>query len=212
MNYSTFNQTYKTKPYHGKPNYNNTQNSPNSPEFFMYGNDNNKNNNKNNKNNKNKKNKKNKKNSFENGYENAMTATKGIMCEDNLDPVVVVFFSDENVKRIQRMIKREVSRRTNGKYRLDDDQDGSDLLIAMRAVLFDANIGARYLPFKINRQVNNLNFQTVQYVVPDMISNMKQQYGYLKEINQPLQPMLRPMNVSSAGRKTLPSITTIYDI
>ena len=131
------------------------------------------------------------------------------ICKES-DPVTSLFFSEENIARIQRMIKKDILKKTRGKYKLDEDQDESDLLVAMRAVLFDANEGARYLPFKIKRQVKRLNNNVVEYVVPDMIAAVKQQYGYLKEINQPLQPMMRPMNVNNAGRKTLPSLFNIY--
>lgn len=146
--------------------------------------------------------------------EMAITATKGIIngvCEDNEDPLTQLFFSPENMKRINKMIKREISIRTNGKYRLDVDQNNSDLLIVMRAVFFDM-YGARFLPFKIIRQVKELNVQVVNYVLPDMISQMKQEYGYLKEINQPLQTIMRPLNVNNKGRLTLPSITTIWGV
>jgi len=203
MNYSTFNQTYSStdrkgtfRPYDdiSKSYKDKTNSFHNSPEFPLYDED------------------RYSAKKFNSGHEKAAMVTKGIMCEDELDPVTTLFFSNENINRIQRMIKREIVERTRGKYRLDDDQDESDLLIAMRAVLFDANVGGRFLPFKIKRQVKNLNFQVVQYVVPDMIEAMKQQYGYLKEINQPLQPMMRPMNVSSAGRKTLPSITSVWNL
>ena len=142
--------------------------------------------------------------------ENAQMATKGIMCEDDLNPIITLFFSKENIKRIQRMIKKEILDRTQGKYLLETDQNEADLVIVMRAVLFDANVGGKYLPFKIKHQVKKLNFHVVQYIVPDMIENIKQYYGYLREINQPLQPMMRPVNVNAAGRKMLPSIMTMY--
>ena len=45
-----------------------------------------------------------------------------------------------------------------------------------------------------------------------MITEIKQTYGYIKEINEPIKPIPRPMNVNNAGRKTLPSITTTYGI
>lgn len=201
MNYSTFNQTY------GSPNIKETfttyddikesyRDKTNSfhkmPDFPLYEED------------------RSSSNHFDNGYEKAAMVTKGIMCEDDLDDVTTMFFSNENIRRIQRMIKTEISKRT--KYKLEDDQDESDLLIAMRAVFFDANVGGRFLPSKIKRQVKNLNFQVIQYVVPDMIGNLKQQYKYLKEINQPLQPMMRPMCVSHSGRKTLPSIFTSFGL
>ena len=142
--------------------------------------------------------------------ENAQMATKGIMCEDDLNPIITLFFSKENIKRIQRMIKKEILDRTQGKYLLETDQNEADLVIVMRAVLFDANVGGKYLPFKIKHQVKELNRKVVNYLVPDMVSEMKQEYGYIKEINKPLEPIDRPINVSSAGRLNLPSITTTW--
>jgi hypothetical protein len=132
----------------------------------------------------------------------AATATKGIFDADDLDPVTKLFFSNKNIKRIQRHIKEEICKRTNGQYRLTEDQDENDLLVAMRAVYLDEN-GSRYLPYKIVRQVKELNDKVVKYVVPDMIVAIKQYYGYIKEISEPLKPIMRPMNVSSAGRKQL---------
>lgn len=187
MNYSTFNQTYDNR----RDYKNKSDRFYDVPDFPMYDEDK-------------------YSNSLVDEREKAVIATKGIMCEDNLDPVITLFFSNENINRIQKMIRNEIFKRTKGKYKLDNDQDESDLLIAMRAVLFDANNGARFLPFKIKRQVKKLNYHVVEYVVPDMIAAMKQQYGYLKEINQPLRPMLRPMNVNQKGRKCLPSITTLW--
>lgn len=147
--------------------------------------------------------------------ENMVTATKGIFngagglvgdCSAP-DPVTELFFSSENMDRVQKMIRREVKFRTNNEYELDVDQDEADLLVSMRAVLFDM-YGGRFLPFKIKHQVKELNRKVLNYIVPDIVSNMKQEYGYIKEINKPLEPMIRPMNVSSI--RNLPSITTIW--
>lgn len=155
-------------------------------------------------------------NKYTSSNENAITATKGIIsgvgnCETNLDPVTLLFFSPENMRRVQKMLRRAVYIKTNGKYKLEVDQAEADLLISMRAVLFDMN-GARFLPFKIKRQVKELNKKTVNYILPDMISEMKQAYAYLKEINEPIKPIMRPLNVNNAGRRTLPSITTVWGV
>jgi hypothetical protein len=151
----------------------------------------------------------------ENPSQFAIEATKGILVgvDDcvSLDPVTKLYFSAENVARIQKMIRREVYIRTNGQYKLETDQDESDLMIAMRAVFFDM-YGARFLPFKIVKQVKELNRKTINYIMPDMITQMKQSYGYLKEINQPLNTIMRPINANHAGRRTLPSITTIWGL
>jgi len=137
-------------------------------------------------------------------YDRARQATQGFFEKNH---ITVVFFSDENMKRIQKKIKEEVIRRTKGQYQLDEDQDESDLTIVMRAVYLDK---CKNLPGETVRQVKLLNQQTVDYIVPDLISNVKQYFGYIKDINQPLQVIPLPLCVSSSGRKLLPSITTLY--
>lgn len=136
---------------------------------------------------------------------------KGIfenMCDDHRGEAVGhKFFSSVNVAKIQELIKQRVYADTNHKYELVEDQDANDILVAMRAVY---KIYGRYLPMDVNRQVENLNTMLVNYVVPDMITEIKQYYGYLKDINEPIKPIDRPINSSSAGRRTLPSISRIF--
>jgi hypothetical protein len=137
-------------------------------------------------------------------YDRARQATQGFFEKNH---ITVVFFSDENMKRIQKKIKEEVIRRTKGQYQLDEDQDESDLTIVMRAVYLDK---CKNLPGETVRQVKLLNQQTVDYIVPDLISNVKQYFGYIKDINQPLQVIPLPLASNGAGRKLLPSITTLW--
>jgi hypothetical protein len=77
----------------------------------------------------------------------------------------------------------------------------------MRAVYLEH---ARYLPGEIVRQIKRLNQKIVSEITPGIITSIRQDYGYLKEINKPLTPIPRPMNVNNAGRRALPSITTSY--
>lgn len=118
-----------------------------------------------------------------------------------------IFFSDKNIKRIQKKIKQEVFTKTKGKFRLEVEQDEKDLIIVMSAVY---KLYARHLNEYPIRQVKKLNEQTVDYLMPDLISNIKTYYGYLKEINEPRNILERPINVNNAGRKTLPSVTTTF--
>lgn len=133
--------------------------------------------------------------------------TKGVGGEKTEDELSAVFYSPENINRIQKKIRQEIYDRTKGQYKLGTDQDETDLLVAMRAVFFEH---ARFLPSRIIHQVKELNRRTVEYVVPDMITSMKQSYDYIKEINQPIKPIPRPVNVNYAGRKTLPALTTTF--
>lgn len=134
----------------------------------------------------------------------AKTALKGIYTSSDLSNI---FFSDENFKRLQRKIKKAVFDRTNGEFRLEDDQEQRDLLIVMRAVYLEH---ARYLPGQTVRQVKRLNQKVVDEVLPGMLTEIRQYWGYLKEINKPLDPIMRPINTSNAGRLILPSVTTTF--
>lgn len=134
----------------------------------------------------------------------ATTALKGIQSESELSKL---FFSDDNIKRIQKMIRREVFRRTNGEFRLDVDQDLTELFLAMRAVYMEH---ARFLPGELIRQCKRLNEKVVSEQIGSIVTNIKQEYGYLKEINKPLTPIPRPVSMNGAGRRTLESVTTTF--
>ncbi len=133
--------------------------------------------------------------------------TKGADSNEVYDELSKIFYSMQNINRIQKMIKKAVFERTKGQYRLDDDQDESDLIVTMRAVFLEH---ARFLPFKLVHQVKELNRRTVEFLVPDMITEIKQHYAYIKEINEPIKPIARPMNVNNAGRRTLPALTSAW--
>lgn len=134
----------------------------------------------------------------------APVALRGI--QDNSD-LSKLFFSDTNFKRLQRLIKKEVFKRTGGEFRLDIDQEQRDLFIAMRAVYFEYG---RFLPGQIVRQVKRLNQKVITEILPGMLTEIRQYYGYLKEINKPLTPIPRPINVNNSGRRLLPSVSTVW--
>jgi hypothetical protein len=138
-------------------------------------------------------------------YKNmAPTALKGIQCQSDFSKL---YFSDENIRRVQRMIRKEIYKRSNGQFKLDVDQEQRDIFIAMRAVYMEH---ARFLPGQIVRQIKRLNQKVVDETVPGMMTEIRQEYGYLKEINKPLTPIPLPQNVNNAGRRQLPSITTTF--
>ena len=132
------------------------------------------------------------------------TALKGIQEDSKLSDI---YFSVENIHRVQKKIKKEIFIRTNGTFKLEADQDVDELIIAMRSVYFDY---ARFLEKKIIHQVKELNDKVIETIVPDMITAIKQEYSYLKEINEPLKPISRPINVNQ-GRQILPSLTTVWE-
>jgi len=125
----------------------------------------------------------------------------------NNTKVSEMFFSNENIARIQRKIKKEVLKRSRGKYRLDVDQNERDLLLNMRAVYLD---NAKHLDHHIVKQVKILNEIVLNTIMPDVMTNILQYYDYLRDITQPVRTIPRPLNVASKGRKSLPSTTTTW--
>lgn len=119
------------------------------------------------------------------------------------------YFSVTNIKRIQKHIKREIYNRSHKKFKLSEDQNVLDLLQSM-IVVYDQY--GKNLPNNIVRQIKMLNEQTVQYISPDMMTNLKQHYGYLDNINNPINPLPRPINVNHAGRMQIPSIAQLYGL
>lgn len=142
---------------------------------------------------------------YENGY--ASLIAEGF--QDCPVETMKLFFSESNLKRIQKKIRREIYNRSYGKFRLKVDQNVLHLIIAMKAVV---RLYAKFLPTKIVRQVKRLNDETVQYIVPDLMTNLKQQYSYIQDITNPLQPLPDPINVNRAGRRQLRSVTAVWDI
>ena len=72
----------------------------------------------------------------------------------------------------------------------------------MRALYYQEG---RYLPddvMPIDYQIKKLNIKVINYILPDLLTNIKQEYYYVKEINEPIKPIDRPVNVSIKGSKT----------
>ncbi len=123
--------------------------------------------------------------------------------------VASMFFSVANIKRIQKKIKREIYNRSYNKFKLEEDQNILDLLQIMIVVYKEYG---KDLNNHIVHQVKILNDQSVQYVVPDMMTELKQRYGYLETIKNPPIQLPDPINVNRAGRSQLTSIAQLYGL
>jgi hypothetical protein len=68
------------------------------------------------------------------------------------------------------------------------------------------------LDYQVIRQVKVLNEETIQYVSPDILTNLKQHYDYLDDIKNPIRPLPQPINVNHAGRTQLAGVAYVYGI
>lgn len=134
----------------------------------------------------------------------AEDALKGIQETDNL--LSNVFFSKENMELIQNGLKKEVYVMSKNKF-LIAKQSEQDLMVVMRAIFLT---NASYSQMAIRDQIKELNSIVIGNLTPKILSAINFDLEYQKVINNPIQPMDRPKNMSSAGNKTLPSVNKIF--
>ena len=127
------------------------------------------------------------------------TVMRGVQASD---PLSKKFFSNENIQMVQKMIIKAIYVKSGGKFQIQE-QDENDLLVVMRGVFFNE---AKFLPNRILEQVIELDRKVVEQTVPGIMSNIKQQFSYIKDITKPRDLLDLPVNVSVKGTKTLPSI------
>lgn len=124
-----------------------------------------------------------------------------VLKDYDIEETGLIFFSVENVRMIQDKIKQIIYKLSN--VILTEDQDVNSLLIVMRDVYLREG---RFLRYKITQQVEDLNIKLLNRLIPDILTGVKQQLGYLKYINSPIDPMDRPINNSIKGSKTTKEI------
>jgi len=111
-----------------------------------------------------------------------------------------LFFSEKNIDNVDKKLRYTVFNMSQGQFRLGP-QNRTELGIAMRGVYLQY---AKNLPDHITEQIRDLNELTVSLLAPKVLSNTKQYIKYLEDINESHMRVIdRPVNVSSAGTKTL---------
>ena len=117
-----------------------------------------------------------------------------------------VFFLEKNIDLIQKQIIMRVYNISNKKY-LIKYQKNEKISIVMKYIF---NEYAQHLPFNIKEQIIELNNKVCDIVSKDIIENLEAQEKYIRDSTN--QPTLidRPQNVTSAGNRTLPSVSTTF--
>ena len=118
-----------------------------------------------------------------------------------------LFFSPQNFKSVQNMIRYKIFQISDKKY-IIGEQDPMELQIIMRSI---------YLQYSRNNyndlkgQIQRLNDIVVEEVTPKILANIQQYLTYLKDKSKPYNGSMleRPINISSAGLKSLRIDTAI---
>jgi len=92
-----------------------------------------------------------------------------------------IFFSSHNVNVIQDNIRKEVSRKSAGQFKIGK-QSEQQLVIIMRSIYLQHG---KNLPTDTQKQVNDLNTKVLEYTTPNIITNIKQHIGFVNDVNAP---------------------------
>lgn len=124
-----------------------------------------------------------------------------------VSPFSCLFFSQKNIDEIQRLIRYNVYIYSSKKH-IIGNQDHTELLIVMRSQYLQyANIPSDPKDYK--NEIEKINGLVVTAILPNIISNIEQYIGYLKDSTTNYIPIDRGVNTSITGEKTLRSTSDV---
>lgn len=126
---------------------------------------------------------------------------RGNLCETDL---ARAFYSRQNIDIIQNALRFKVWERSS---KVIDRQSDDELVIVMRATFLQR---AKHLNTDISGQISELNNSVISKIIPSLLSEISGHILYLKDKFAGLSPLPPPINVNSAGLKSLPSVTQTF--
>ena len=117
----------------------------------------------------------------------------------NCTAVSDMFFSTDNINILQIGIRNKVLNETQGQHYIGRQSD-DELKIIMRSIYFQHS---KNLPHQIKEQVRDLNAKVIEWSVPQIITNLKQEQKYKFDISTLPVPLERSVLPSQKGSKTL---------
>ena len=118
----------------------------------------------------------------------------------------MLFFSEANINMIQDNLRYQVWIQSGKKY-VVERQSPIELEIVMRAIFLQYSLNQDK---DFQKQVDYLNKLVLAYCVPNVLTEVEQYLGYLDNIQKLPNPLPLPENLSSAGTRTLRSVTTTF--
>jgi hypothetical protein len=117
-----------------------------------------------------------------------------------------LFFSKKNMNIIQDMIRYNVYTKSDKRFIIDRQSD-IELEIVMRSIYLQYSPN---LPNQIKEQIGYLNGLVKDWCTEQIIPEVEQYFGYMKEIEYMPVPIDLPLNLSSKGSRSLRSVTTTF--
>ncbi len=119
-----------------------------------------------------------------------------------------IFFSPENLEYLQTAIRYQVWLVSNKQHVIARQSD-TEIQIIMRSIYLQYG---KFLPTSVKQQIKELNDLVIQECVSKILSQIQQHLWYLWHAskNTPWTPLEHPKNMSTAGLKTLPSVSSLF--
>lgn len=113
-------------------------------------------------------------------------------------PLNTVFFSQDNIEKLQKDIHDQVAAMSGGKYRIDRQSD-DDLKLIMRSyyLMFSENN-----PMRVAQELADLNARVVGYASAKIYSEVDFHKFYLSDLEEFAPAIANPMNVKVYGTRT----------
>lgn len=105
------------------------------------------------------------------------------------------FFSRPNIQIIQNGLRAGVYKETK---QVISEQDTTQILLTMRYVYFSF---AKHLPHNIKGQIKELNDRVLKYLIPLVVSEIKQYTKYIQDSYVTMQPQNYPDQTTSHGQR-----------
>ena len=115
------------------------------------------------------------------------------------------YFSEKNMDNLQDILRYQVYLASGGKYQIGK-QNSTELIVVMRAVFLQY---AKNLPDRITEQIVELNRQVIEYILPLIISEIKQWFHYSQQLETLPMPLELPRNLSNKGSRSLSSVVGV---
>tara|TARA_Y100000389_G_C17465470_1_gene525106 strand:+ start:4262 stop:4654 length:393 start_codon:yes stop_codon:yes gene_type:complete len=125
-----------------------------------------------------------------------MNSLQGIQSSS---PLSIAFFSDCNMNNLNDQIRYNVWLQSKKQYKIGN-QDPEQLQVVMRSIYLQEALNQ---PDNIPQQVHDLNNSVMSYVLPRMMSEIKQYVKYNDDINEERQILPHSVNPSIKGSKNL---------
>jgi hypothetical protein len=113
-------------------------------------------------------------------------------------PLNAVFFSYDNMEKLQKDIHDQVYAMSGGKYSIDRQND-DDLKLIMRSyyLMFSENN-----PLAVAKELESLNARVVGYAAAKIYSEVDFHMFYRKDLEDFAAPIANPMNSAVRGTRT----------